>query len=103
VILVRGKVVEGLMGSTVVVVFDVGGNSGPCFFDGGEAMDSSAFLFEGADKTLAEAVLFRGVGSGVFLGKAVVFDQGAIALGAKDEPVIVPEGKTTGRAVDPTN
>jgi len=91
------------MGSAVVVVFNVGSDSGASFLKAGETMDPGAFLFEGADKTLAEAVLFRGVGSGVFLGKAVVFDQGAIALGAKDEPVIVPEGKTTGRAVDPTN
>ena len=72
--MVWSKVVEGLMGAMVVVVFDVGGDSGASFLKGAEAMDPGAFLFEGADKTLAEAVLFRGVGSGVFLGKAIVFD-----------------------------
>lgn len=89
------------MGSAVVVVVDVGRNSGAAFLEAGEAINPGTLLFEGANKSLAKAVLFRGVRSGVFLGKAIVFDQGAVALRAKSQAVIVPEGKTTGRSVDP--
>lgn len=77
---------QGLVGPLGVVVIDVSGHGSACFLKVLEGVEPGAFLFEGADETLAEAVLFGSVGrdaprgfpSVIFLLKAVVLDQGSI-------------------------
>ena len=50
-----------------VVVVDVLGHGAPGFLGFLEGMDPGAFFFEGADESLAQAVLFRGIGGDIFL------------------------------------
>ena len=71
-------VVEGGVGALGVVVFDVSGDRRACGGEVVKAVLPGAFLFEGADEALAQAVLLGRVGSDVFLREAVVAHEGAL-------------------------
>ena len=73
-----GVVFEGGVGALGVVVFDVSGDRGACGGEVVKAVLPGAFLFEGADEPLAQAVLLGRVGSDVFLREAVVTHEGAV-------------------------
>jgi len=91
VVLVWGEVFEGLVGAVVVVAVD------PCpelesgVLDGFEAVAPAELLLEGLNEALAQAVLLRCVWSDVFLGEAVVADDGAVLAGAEDQPVVMSQ------------
>jgi len=84
-------VAKGLVGPLGVEVVDVACDDASGFLDVLEAMQPGALLFEGADESLAEAILFGGVGRDVFLFQAVVPDQGSIGLRSKHQAVVMAE------------
>ena len=66
-VLVWGEVVERLVWAAMVVMVDVGCDFGPSFGEGGEGVNPRALILEGADETLAAAILFRGLGLCAFM------------------------------------
>ena len=92
--MVWGVVFEGGVGALGVVVFDVSGDRRACGGEVVKAVLPGAFLFEGADEPLAQAVLLGRVGSDVFLREAVVAHEGAVGSRAEDEAVVVAQGES---------
>ena len=84
-----------------VVSVDEWRDLGSRMIDGSEAPDPAELFLEGPDEALAEAVLFRGVGRGVFLDDPVFAGQRAVASGTEDEPVVVPQSHAARGAAHP--
>ena len=89
-----GVVFEGGVGALGVVVFDVSGDRRACGGEVVKAVLPGAFLFEGADEPLAQAVLLGRVGSNVFLRETVVAHESTVGSRAKDKAVVMAQGES---------
>ena len=79
------------MGSVVVVAVDPGAEFESGVLDGLEAVAPAELFLEGLDEALAQAVLLWCVGGDVFLGEAVVANDGAVLARAEDESVVMAQ------------